>query len=135
MENESAPVPTSAQALSAARAADAVMDADDQWGVDFALIDTLNLGCGYQIRIERRGHTVYFSSKHPVDGRDLDYRGCVEVAAMYGPKRKADRVAAAAPDLLKACRAWSEAYGIDDLPPSLQRVLIFTRDVIAKAGG
>ena len=54
--------------------------------VSFGPCDPLNVELGYQIRVERRGELVLFTSRHPVTGKDLDFAGCVEVAAMYSPK-------------------------------------------------
>lgn len=61
----------------------------DSWRIEFGPVDAINPGCGYFICIERNGRTELFVSKHPVTGADLDYHSCVEVAAMYGPKKQA----------------------------------------------
>lgn len=56
-----------------------------EYFVSFGPCDPLNFGFGYQIRIERAtdGVTVLFTSVHPVTGKDLDFAGCLDVAAMY----------------------------------------------------
>lgn len=57
------------------------------WTVQFGPVDARNVACGYQIRVERDGHTVLFTANHPVTGATLDYAGCLDVAAMYGPPK------------------------------------------------
>lgn len=54
--------------------------------VTFGVCDHLNPGHGYFIRITRsdNGQKVLHTSQHPVTGKDLDFAGCLEVAAMYG---------------------------------------------------
>ena len=55
------------------------------WDVSFGPFDPINAGFGYAIRVKRNGRTVLNTHAHPVTGKDLDYAGCLEVAAMYGP--------------------------------------------------
>lgn len=57
---------------------------DKALSVTFGPCDRLNPGFGYQIKIERaNGSMVLCITQHPLTGADLDYAGCVEVAAMY----------------------------------------------------
>ena len=65
----------------------------DSYNVTFGPIDALNPGCGYQIRVERNGCTLLFTSNNPSTGKPLNYAGCLEVAGMYGPARGADLTA------------------------------------------
>jgi hypothetical protein len=51
-------------------------------------VDAHNPGCGYQIRVEHDGALVLLTAEHPVTGATLDYAGCLEVAAMYGPAQQ-----------------------------------------------
>lgn len=58
----------------------------DVWEVDFQPCDLLNPEFGYRIKVRHNGSIVLLTAQHPVTGDDLDYAGCLEVAAMYGPK-------------------------------------------------
>ena len=62
----------------------------DSYDVTFGPTDSLNSGCGYQIKVERNGQTLLSTGKHPATGKPLDYAGCLEVAGMYGSRRFAD---------------------------------------------
>jgi hypothetical protein len=85
------PVASNAPGLLGAIKAEAVASA--QRGplyVSFGPCDRLNPGFGYQIKIERAcsGMLVLCTDKHPLTGADLDFAGCLEVAAMYTPTAK-----------------------------------------------
>lgn len=58
--------------------------------VTFGPCDRLNPGFGYQIKIVRTcsGMVVLCTDTHPLTGADLDFAGCLEVAAMYTPTKK-----------------------------------------------
>ena len=60
----------------------------DSYDVTFGPTDALNPGCGYQIKVERNGHTLLHTGNNPATGKPLDYAGCLEVAGMYGPVRE-----------------------------------------------
>lgn len=63
--------------------------------VTFGPCDYLNPGFGYQIKIERtNGSMVLCISQHPLTGANLDYAGCVEVAAMYAAPKPQPSAAA-----------------------------------------
>lgn len=51
--------------------------------VFISLVDWLNPGFGYQIRIQRGEETVLFTSNHPKTGKPLTYKDCVEIANSY----------------------------------------------------
>lgn len=60
----------------------------DSWDITFGPNDPLNPGFGYYIKVECNGRRLLYTPTHPVTGKDLDYHTCLEVAAMYGPKRQ-----------------------------------------------
>ena len=50
----------------------------------FTLVDALNPGFGYQIRITRGPQTLLWTSRNPATGKDLlTAADCLEVLAMY----------------------------------------------------
>lgn len=66
--------------------------------VTFGLCDPLNPGFGYRILVvDRFGTTRLHTATHPVTGRELDYAGCLEVAAWYAPGRPTPRPDLAGP--------------------------------------